>query len=78
MMTMTIPEMLSGFQWTFETEGLEFVSVSSEDIHIGDENVGILENGIVTMSWNGESKPGKMKFNSSSPGELRLPDDLTR
>ncbi|HZV43797.1 MAG TPA: HYR domain-containing protein, partial [Saprospiraceae bacterium] len=53
-MTMTIPEALNGFQWTFETEGLEFLGISSKDINIGDENVGLLDNGIVTMSWNGE------------------------
>ncbi len=53
-MKLTIPEELSGFQWTLETEGLEYAGVSSDDIEIGDENIGLLENGIVTMSWNGD------------------------
>jgi hypothetical protein len=58
MMTITIPGVLNGFQWTFETEGLEFAGVSSPNIQVGDENVGLLNNGIVTMSWNGDVKPG--------------------
>ncbi len=50
--TLTIPEALAGFQWTLESKGLEFVGISSDDILIGNENVGILENGLLTMSWN--------------------------
>ena len=53
-MKLFLPEAVSGFQWTFETEGLEYVGISSDDIQIGDENIGLLENGIVTMSWNGD------------------------
>ncbi len=56
-MTITLPEVLSGFQWTFETEGLEFEGIASDDINISDENVGLLDQGIVTMSWNGDVKP---------------------
>ncbi|MEP6796349.1 MAG: T9SS type A sorting domain-containing protein, partial [Saprospiraceae bacterium] len=52
-MKMTLPNEVSGFQWTLETDGLEYVGLSSEDINIGDDNIGILGNGIVTMSWNG-------------------------
>jgi hypothetical protein len=50
--TFTIPEALIGFQWTLETSGLEYVGIHSEDIAIGDENVGNLGDGLVTMSWH--------------------------
>lgn len=49
-----LPEITSGFQWTLETKGLEFVSIGSKDIPIDETNLGILENGIITISWNGE------------------------
>jgi hypothetical protein len=48
------PEVVSGFQWTMETTGLEYEGVSSDDIQITDQNVGLLGNGVVTMSWNGD------------------------
>jgi hypothetical protein len=51
-LTLTIPESLAGFQWTIETNGLEYIGVSSEDIEIGDEHVGIFRDGIITMSWH--------------------------
>ncbi len=51
---LTLPEIVSGFQWTLETDGLEYVGVNSGDIQIDDSNVGLLENGITTMSWNGD------------------------
>ncbi|MEP6646616.1 MAG: T9SS type A sorting domain-containing protein [Saprospiraceae bacterium] len=51
---LTLPEVVSGFQWTLETDGLEYVGVSSGDIQIDDSNIGLLENGITTMSWNGD------------------------
>jgi hypothetical protein len=50
--TMTIPEIVAGFQWTLEIPNLDFTGVSSEDIRISDENVGQPENGVITMSWN--------------------------
>jgi hypothetical protein len=50
--TLTIPESLVGFQWTLETKGLEYAGITSEDILITDENVGLLNDGIITMSWN--------------------------
>ncbi len=49
-----LPEITSGFQWTLETKGLEFITVKSKDIPIDDANAGVRANGIVTMSWNGE------------------------
>jgi hypothetical protein len=54
-MILHIPEPLSGFQWTMETDGLEFTGIHSEQIQIGDHNVGVLGDGIVTMSWNDEA-----------------------
>lgn len=51
--TLKIPEDVIGFQWTLETSGLEFESVTSEDIAIDDSHIGVLGNGIVTTSWNG-------------------------
>jgi hypothetical protein len=53
-MKVTLPEKVAGFQWTLETEGLEYQGISSDDILIGDENIGLLDDGILTMSWNGE------------------------
>ncbi len=50
-----LPESVDGFQWTLETEGLTYVGVGSETININDSHVGVLENGVVTMSWNTES-----------------------
>jgi hypothetical protein len=48
----TIPEALAGFQWTLETRGLQYQGISSEDIAIGDEHIGLLKDGLITMSWN--------------------------
>jgi hypothetical protein len=49
-----LPEWVEGFQWTLETEGLRYESVSSQTIGITDNHVGVLEDGIITMSWNAE------------------------
>lgn len=49
---LTFPAHVSGFQWTMDTRGLEFNGVHSEDISIGDEHVGVLKDGVLTMSWN--------------------------
>jgi hypothetical protein len=35
-----------------ETEGLQYVGVNSDQFQIGDENIGMLGDGVVTMSWN--------------------------
>lgn len=51
---MTIPERVNGFQWTFETEGLSYAGITSDQISIGDQHIGLLQDGLVTMSWNGE------------------------
>ena len=51
-MKLTFPYRVSGFQWTMETEGLQFVGVSSDQIKIGDEHIGLLGDGVMTMSWN--------------------------
>jgi hypothetical protein len=49
-----LQEWVEGFQWTLETEGLRYESVSSQTIGISDQNVGVLKDGIITMSWNTE------------------------
>jgi hypothetical protein len=49
---LTLPQRVAGFQWTLETTGLEFTGVSSDDIMISDQHVGLLQNGVITMSWN--------------------------
>jgi hypothetical protein len=76
---LTFPEVVSGFQWTMETDGLEYVGVSSGDIQIDDSNVGILENGVTTMSWNGEVlRDGQsnqdmsiiLRWKATSPGKI--------
>jgi hypothetical protein len=51
---LTFPEQLAGFQWTLETQGLTYTGISSEDITIGDQHVGLLQNGLITMSWHEE------------------------
>ncbi len=51
---LVFPKIVSGFQWTMETPGLEFISVESQDIAINNQNAGQPEEGITTMSWNGE------------------------
>jgi hypothetical protein len=53
-MKLTFPEIVNGFQWTMETDGLEYVGVYSGDIQITDNNVGLLEKDITTISWNGD------------------------
>jgi hypothetical protein len=81
-----IPEIVSGFQWTMETNGLEYAGISSPDILINDQNVGLLENGIITMSWNGnvldentDSKAIKIhvKFNVLEKGRILNMMDLS-
>jgi len=61
-----IPEMIAGFQWTLETNGLEYVGIKSSSIPIDDSNIGLLDKGIITMSWNGEpianSDQGELSF----------------
>ncbi len=83
---LTFPEIVNGFQWTFETDGLDYVGVSSGEIQIDDSNVGLLGNGITTMSWNGEVlTDGKPKQNMSfmlrwkvtTPGKIRNKIRLT-
>ena len=50
--TLTFPERVIGFQGTMKTAGLKFESINSNDVEINDQHVGVLENGLVTMSWN--------------------------
>ncbi|HZV71261.1 MAG TPA: T9SS type A sorting domain-containing protein, partial [Saprospiraceae bacterium] len=76
----TIPEVVEGFQWTLETKGLEYLGISSDDITISDNNVGVLDDGIVTMSWNQENGKKAMdkqnitiilQFMANQSGEIK-------
>ncbi len=58
-MVIPLSEKLSGFQWTLETSDLVFVKASSDAFDLGDDNVAVLADGIVTMSWNGEMHAGE-------------------
>jgi len=75
----TLPEVVEGFQWTLETHGLTFAGIQGDDISIGDQHLGLLDNGIITMSWNKEdgSDTGiqsdmsfTMKFTATQAGTL--------
>jgi uncharacterized repeat protein (TIGR01451 family) len=77
--TLTFPQVVAGFQWTMETSGLSYVGVNSDDILISEQNTGLLENGIVTMSWNGDVLRGpntqsamtiRVKFKVTQSGRL--------
>ena len=80
------PDVVSGFQWTMEISGLEFIDVASEDILISRQNIGILDENILTMSWNGdiaksnhdqEGMSIKVKFKVTQSGRLINMIDLT-
>ena len=51
------PEQITGFQWTMETKGLEFLDVQSQHIDIGRQHVGQPGDNFITMSWNGNRRP---------------------
>jgi len=81
---LTLPEIVEGFQWTLETDGLHFESVSSETIKLNDSHVGVLHDGIVTMSWNAEDQAeltaGQviyLNFLATSSGTIREMVHLT-
>ena len=80
------PELVSGFQWTMETSGLEFVDVTSEDILINRQHIGLHGENTITMSWNGdltsnnpdqESMSMTIKFRVTQTGRLFNMIDLT-
>ncbi len=52
--TLTFPQSVAGFQWTLEAKGLAYSAINSDDINISDQHVGVLHDGIVTMSWNAD------------------------
>ncbi len=77
---LVFPEITSGFQWTMEAKGLEFATVKSNNIQIDESHVGVHENSIITMSWNGDpvnesnSKPELsliIEFKVTAPGLLK-------
>lgn len=48
-----VPGTPAGFQWTLETSGLDFFGIRSYDIPMNESNVGVHDNGTITLSWNG-------------------------
>jgi hypothetical protein len=50
-----LPAGTQGFQWTLEPEGLTLNGVKSSVIPIDESNIGVLHDGVITMSWNGEA-----------------------
>jgi len=54
------PQRVEGFQGTIETSGLEYASIESEVIEISEQHVGLLDKGVITMSWI-EENPDKVK-----------------
>ena len=52
--TLTIPEKLSGFQWTLETSDLELEGIESDDIDISEQHYAVHADGRITMSWNSD------------------------
>jgi hypothetical protein len=72
-----IPESIEGFQWTLETEGLKFEAISSETMSINDNHIGLLKEGVITMSWNAEGEsmpePGQviqLRFTATASGNI--------
>lgn len=70
-------EGLEGFQWTLETNGIEFVAVRSNNIQINNSNIGIHDNGMVSMSWNASDEKDAdanlsivLEFKVTKPGSL--------
>jgi hypothetical protein len=51
-----MPEPVEGFQWTLETEGLRFEAIRGENLAIHDTHIGLLRDGIITMSWHNEAE----------------------
>ncbi|HJW30563.1 MAG TPA: T9SS type A sorting domain-containing protein, partial [Saprospiraceae bacterium] len=75
----TIPEKVEGFQWTFETKGLDYLDVRSDDIEIGSQNTGNSAQGVIAISWNDSefnatSEPASLtitlRFTATQSGEL--------
>ncbi len=58
-LTLTMPERVAGFQWTLEAQGLEYTGVRSDEMVIDDQNIGLPEHGVLTMSWN-ETDPSRL------------------
>ncbi len=54
-----MPESVEGFQWTLETEGLSFESISSETMKMDESHIGMPEDGVITMSWNAEDEESR-------------------
>ncbi|MBK8829716.1 MAG: T9SS type A sorting domain-containing protein [Saprospiraceae bacterium] len=83
---LAFPQVVSGFQWTIEANGLELVDVSSDDILIHDQHIGRHQDGTVTMSWNGDLRHAKtegqgmilrLKYSVTQSGRLMDMLDIT-
>ncbi|MFT4535916.1 MAG: hypothetical protein ACI9P5_003288, partial [Saprospiraceae bacterium] len=47
---------LRGYQFSMELEGLSFIDISSQSISIDDNNIGLIDKDLVTMSYNDAEK----------------------
>jgi uncharacterized repeat protein (TIGR01451 family) len=56
-----IPELVSGFQWTLELDGLQFERIESKLMPIDMDNIAVHADGHLTMSWNGEQASNQEK-----------------
>ena len=50
-----IPEDVSGFQGTLETNGLELIAVRGNEIVMDESHIGRINEGVLTFSWNGQT-----------------------
>jgi len=51
--TFSIPAAFTGFQWTLETNHLEYLGLFEDNgMHMNESHIGQLVPGVITMSWN--------------------------
>jgi hypothetical protein len=72
-----LPEVVEGFQWTLETEGLVFEGLGTQNMHFNESNVGLLKDGVITMSWNMENDESltagqivSLRFTATASGQI--------
>ncbi len=65
-----LPEYLEGFQWTLETNGLEYMGMESQSMVMDDANIALLREGLITMSWNDQ-------INTAPDGQSRQDQSFT-
>jgi hypothetical protein len=68
---LTFPQRVEGFQGTIETSGLDYASIESDVIEISEQHIGLLDKGVITMSWI-EENPDKVKQEEEMSFVLRF------